>query len=253
MKYFNLNSILGRPSFLFERFHARTNNKKSLPETDSKEWPAILKKTYFKGYSRLNEVKLPFPSMPDVSLRDALLMRRSSRNFRSDPLLLQYVHSLLYFSAGLRIYKYPMFSARFYPSAGGRYPLEVYLISLNIKGLSRGIFHYYLKTHCLEELMLFNKIDLDKYFGQKWIKRSAGILIITAIFKRTVVKYRDRGYRYILIEAGHLAQNIYLNSAALNIGCCAVGGFIEEELNNLLDIDGLNESVIYALSLGQQI
>ena len=72
------------------------------------------------------------------------------------------------------------------------------------------------------------------------------------MFKRTILSYGDRGYRHILVEAGHLGQNIYLNSVALGLSCCAIGGYIDDKLNSLIDVDGLNESVVYVLAVGKR-
>ena len=75
-------------------------------------------------------------------------------------------------------------------------------------------------------------------------------MLISAVFNRTVIKYRDRGYRLILIEAGHLGQNISVVSAALGIKSCALGGFIDDKCNEILDLEKEKESVIYIFACG---
>ena len=89
-------------------------------------------------------------------------------------------------------------------------------------------------------------------FNQKWIKKSAMLIIVTAIFERTTTKYGDRGYRHILTEYGHIAQNVYLLSSAFGLGCCSIGGFIDNGLNKLLDIDPVDESVIGVIAVGSE-
>ena len=159
------------------------------------------------------------------------------------------ISNLLYYSAGLRSKNSSMVGNRFYPSGGARYPLEVYLLPINTV-LPPKIYHYYPKNHSLECLFPLKNFSFKNYFNQPWLSHSAFLIIITAVFKRTMVKYGDRGYRHILLEAGHLGQNFYLTSAGLNLGCCAIGGYYDQRLEKLLQIDGVKESIVYVLAFG---
>lgn len=251
----NLNKLLGNPDAEFEIFHRKTKQTKiSAENLDPAKWPKEWKIVQFKAYGRLAEVVLPKPRpLINNSLQSALHKRSSYRKFSRKPLPISKLSSLLYFAAGLKDTKNPETSGRFYPSAGSRYPLETYLISLN-SSLPKGLYHYYLKNHSLEKLLTFDPpaggFAFKHYFNQNWIYEAGALIIITAVFKRTSIKYADRGYRHILQESGHLGQNIYLLSAALDLGCCAIGGYADDKLNKLLDIDGLNEAVIYVLAVG---
>jgi len=249
MKKINTAELLHLPSSLSQRFHQKTKLKR-VYDIDYKLWPKTWKKTYFKGYPRLEELLLPKPKLPQtVSLKDALLKRTSLRKFSKSPLTLTQLSSLLYYSAGMKNHVVPNTFNRFYPSAGARYPLEIYILSLNTE-LENGLYHYYVRSHSLEKLKTFQKLSFASYFAHDWIKKASCIVLITALFKRATVKYGDRGYRFALIETGHLGQNFYLNSTALNISCCGVGGFVDDKINDLLDIDGVTESVVYSLVLG---
>jgi len=246
-----IKKLLGIPDSIFIKFHSSTKIKKftnNVKTSNSKTSENI----QYKAYARFKEIKLPPPKLnKNISLYSTLINRKSSRIFSSSKLSIKTISTLLYFSAGLKVNKFPIFFKRFYPSAGAKYPLEIYTISLNTE-LPQGIYHYYLKSHRLEKLWLIkNKHEVINCFNQKWINDCALLILITAIFKRTIIKYGDRGYRYILIEAGHLAQNIYLLSSALELSCCAIGGFLDDKLNQLIDIDGLNESLIYVLAVGK--
>lgn len=140
-----------------------------------------------------------------------------------------------------------------YASARERYPLEVYPFVINVEGVVSAVYHYHLKTHSLE--LLLGRPFLHKtliQFNQQWIRSSAVLAVITAIFERTESKYKDRGYRHTLTEYGHMAQNFYLVSTALHLGCCSVGGFIDEGLNEILDINGIDEGVIGVIALGSK-
>ncbi len=79
---------------------------------------------------------------------------------------------------------------------------------------------------------------------------SAAVILITAVFQRTTFKYGERGYRFALIEAGHVAQNIDLVAGALHLPAANLGGFFDRELEALLDIDGVEQSLVYAVALG---
>lgn len=251
----NINQLLGKPDTLAEKFHEKTKNKESSHELDPKDWPEEWKKVYFKGYARLPEVKLPKPHLSNaVSLKNSLLQRKSERNFSIKPVSLNELSTLLFYSAGLNNNSpEEQFTNRFYPSGGARYPLEVYILSLNTE-LPLGLYHYYVRSHSLELLLPIKSINCMDYFisSQKWISSAAAIVFITAVFKRSTVKYGNRGYRLILQESGHLAQNLYLVSSGIDLACCATAGFIDDKVADLLDIDGLHESVVHALAIGNR-
>lgn len=242
----SFKKLLPLPTTISELFHDKTKIKKQVPPEVHK-YPEEWIKTYYKGYSRLDFVTLPKPNLSSkLAYKKVISNRRSIRNKNNSKIGLKQLNSLLYFSAG-KIND----DRRFYPSAGARYPLEVYLISLNTD-LEKGLYHYYVRNHGLEKLATFNTFKSSKYFIQDWLKNSSCLIIISAVFKRTINKYNDRGYRHILMEAGHLGQNFYLNSSALNLSCCSVVGFYDNRLNHLLDIDGLDESVLYTLAIGKK-
>lgn len=250
-KKFDLNKLLNKPTSHFEIYHQKSKIfSLSKDNLDPAKWPKVWKTVSYKGYGRLDEIKLPPPqTSPKTSLTTVLAKRISGRKFSTDPMNLPDISTLLYFSAGINKVDPKNVNKRFYPSAGARYPLEVYILSLNSE-LPKGLYHYYLKNHSLEKLLAFDEFDTGKYFNQDWIKTAPLIILVTAVFKRNTVKYGERGYRHILIEAGHLGQNIYLTSAAIDLSCCAIGGYKDTQLEKLLDIDGINESVIYVLAVG---
>lgn len=245
-----LEILLKRPSLTYEKFHSLTNiNPKmfSIKQLGRSEWPKTWKKRYYKGYPRLVQVVLPKPRLKLSSLQVILEERRSKRIFSTVPISKQSLSTLLYYSAGINPYNKKI--DRFYPSAGARFPLETYIISTNTQ-LSKGLYHYYVPSHCLEKLYQFNDFKFEDYFNQRWIRKTNLLVLITGVFKRNTLKYQDRGYRYILLEAGHMGQNFYLVSTALGLSCCAIGGFADNNFNKLLDIDGINESILYALAIG---
>lgn len=242
-----LIQLLNKPKSRYIKFHRQTK----LPEgfNPFKKNPILNKlKTVSKSYIRFPAIKFS-QSKPinHVDLYEALINRRSVRSYSQTKINFNQLCQLFYYSAGLNR-KNRKKIRRFYPSAGALYPLETYFISLNTV-LSKGLYHYHAESNSLELLMNIDKFKASIYFCQNF-KNIAGYVIITAIFARNTLKYGDRGYKQILIEAGHLAQNIYLISYALQLGCCSIFGYYDDRINKLLDIDGINEAVIYTLAIG---
>jgi len=249
----NLRQILGLPYSQLEKFNELTKilkKRKQPSKLKYRNWPENWKKIYFKSYPRLTYIKLPLPGKNKADFFQTLKNRQSRRNFCSTPLTQEEISTLLYYSAGLRQTHFFSSNRRFYPSAGARYPLETYLITINSE-IPKGIYHYNVRSHILEKFSSFNKLSLDCYFDQSFIKRSGAIIILSAVFKRTVIKYGQRSYRYIFIEAGHLGQNLSLIATSLGLKSCAIGSFFDEEINRLFDIDGVKESSIYCFALGK--
>lgn len=254
-KKITLSKLLEKDLTASRLFHQKTKIKEFPKiDLDPKEWPASWKRVHFKEYPRFEQIKLPTKFKdPAPKFSTVLLNRRSSREFKIGSINLVMLSKLLFFSAGVNHLEEGIkFSKRTYPSAGARYPLELYLVLFRPIGrLEQGIYHYNVKRHSLELIGLGDyKNELMKICGQGWIKEALLIILISAVFDRTQTKYGERGYRYVLLDAGHLAQNIYLTSTALRLGCCAIGGFIDDQANSLLDLDGIKESVIYLAAIG---
>jgi SagB-type dehydrogenase family enzyme len=243
---FKWNNLFGKPEHYYERFHEFTSIKK-FKKNKVKNYPFD---TEYKGYPRLPAVKLPKPMLIKTPFSTVFYNRKSMREFNLAPLSLTKLSTLLYYSAGEFTKSGLPNARRFYPSAGARYPLETYLISRNVQRLEPALYHYYIRTHCLEKLDMYKKSLVDECFKQPLASNAHTLFVMTAIFNRTVKKYDERGYRHILAEAGHLAQNVYLVSSALKLRCCAIGGYIDSGLNDLIDIDGLSETVVYVLAIG---
>ena len=224
--------------------------------SDPKNWPKQWKTIYFKSYPRLPKIFLPKIEKLDFSLGKSLINRQSEREFSGEQIKLKDLSQLLFYSAGVikKNEDNQNKGFRAYPSGGARFPLEIYLFSLQESSeLEKGIYHYNVKEHFLEKLFGEKNLRKEIYpkaIWQEMILKAPLVLVISAIFWRTTMKYKDRGYRYILLEAGHLGENIYLTSTALGIKCCAIGGFGDDELHKILDIDGKNEAILYAFALG---
>lgn len=215
-------------------------------------WPFQWKKIYYKAYPRMEQVFLPDPTKTIWSLDNALKQRESKRDFTKKNIKIDDFSNLMYYSGGLK--KLALKNTkekRFYPSAGARYPLEIYPFVFRVEGLTPAIYHYHIKSHSLEKIYdkpFFNAAM--KQFNQPWIRKTSVLLIISSIFDRTEEKYGDRGLRHIYTEYGHYAQNVSLVAVELGLGACSIGGFIDDGLNRLLDFDKIDESVVGVIALG---
>jgi SagB-type dehydrogenase family enzyme len=140
-----------------------------------------------------------------------------------------------------------------YPSAGARYPIETYICVKDTPELVPGLYHYNVKENALEFLLKDkNLVALKKCFVKDMLpKRTVMVIILSAMFNRNYTKYTERSYRYSLIECGHIGQNICLLSEKLGIDCCAIGGFIDDKINDYLDVEPSTEAVLYVFALGK--
>lgn len=217
-------------------------------------WPKEWKTVYYKAYPRFPQIVLPKTKL-EADLATVIMNRHTSRKFDSKVGLDTFTLSnLLQYSCGTTTPSGDNLKMRrAQPSGGGRYPIEVYLLVLRGgEGLPPGLYHYNVKLHTLETLWdkAFTKEELKEYFVYEWTADASVVFLMTAVFWRNQMKYGERGYRYILIEAGHIGQNLYLVAQALGLKCVALGGTRDEKVEELLDIDGVNESVVYALAIG---
>ena len=184
--------------------------------------------------------RLPEPEVVGtMPVEKALSGRRSTRRFDPSPLDLSVVAQLLWSAQGITNDR----GFRTAPSAGGLFPLEIYLVTGQVSGLESGAYAYDpVKHHLMRVSSGDIRADLaEAALGQQWIAAAPAVLIIAARFDRTTRKYGSRGARYVYIEAGHASQNVYLQSESHNLGTCVVGAFDDVSLRALLgfpqDID----------------
>jgi SagB-type dehydrogenase family enzyme len=160
--------------------------------------------------------------------------------------------TLLWAAQGITL-SAPDYQFRSAPSAGALYPVETYLSIHNVSDLKQGVYHLNVLDFALEEIALDNsgqylaRAALD----QAMVRRGAVLFIWTAIVLRAMWKYRNRCIRYIFMDAGHIAQNLQLAATAMGLGCCPIGAFYDEEINQILRIDGEEETAIYLAAVGK--
>lgn len=195
-------------------------------------------------------MKLPEPRYDSqVSLEESLLKRRSVRDYRDEPLTLEAVSQLLWAAQGIT----DPSGLRTAPSAGALYPLEVYVVTGNVKGLSPGVYRYKPEEHELIKVSDGDKRDAlaGAALGQGYIREGAATFVFTAVYERTTGKYGERGIRYVHMEVGHAAENLCLEVVALGLGAVTVGAFYDEMVAKLLNLPA-NEAPLYIIPVGRK-
>jgi SagB-type dehydrogenase family enzyme len=187
-----------------------------------------------------------------MPLWEAINRRRSIRNFKDKPMTRNVLSQLLWATQGIT-HEAVGFAFRAAPSAGALYPVETYLAVHNIEEVDPGIYHYGAQTHELEQLKKgdFRETAARAALDQDMAFSANVVFIWTAVFQRSKWKYDQRAYRYVYLDAGHIAQNLALAAVSLNFGTCQIGALYDDEVNTLLGIDGEEESVLYMTAVGQ--
>lgn len=234
----------------YEHFHAVSSLQgwqvDRLRLADPATWPEAWTSVVERDPGRLPLRALPRPRQLSLSLEEALTRRRTDRAARS-AVTLSAVADLLGWSLGLR--EEPgtrTGSRRHYPSAGARFPVDCHVLALDVDGLARGAYVYSPFEH---GLLSFNTpvsdADVEGLLGFGDVAPPRAVLILSASMERTACKYGSRGYRYALIEAGHIMQNLYLTATALELALAAVGGFCDDDARWLVDGQETDEIPLY--------
>jgi SagB-type dehydrogenase family enzyme len=204
----------------------------------------------YKTYPDADQIDLPDPhGIRELTIEEALEERRSVRSYRDAPLSMTFLSRLLYAAQGITEERLEFRAA---PSAGALYPIELYPVIHRVAELRSGIYHYAVQTHTLEFLEQgdFRGQVTRAGLYQTFLGQANVCFLLSAVFQRSRWKYRERAYRYVLLEAGHVGQNLYLAATSLGLGACAVGAFYDDQVNALLGLDPQEEAVLYVMSVG---
>jgi SagB-type dehydrogenase family enzyme len=138
------------------------------------------------------------------------------------------------------------------PSAGATYPLEVYFVALRVSGLVPGVYHYAIADHAVELLRYgADSASLSRWtLHQPYISDSNVVFIITSFTTRIYPRYGERGYRYMLLEAGHIGQNLNLLATAYGLGALCIGGFVDAAVSRLIGVNEITEIPLYLTAVG---
>ncbi|MCE4603157.1 MAG: SagB/ThcOx family dehydrogenase [Desulfurococcales archaeon] len=195
---------------------------------------------YYKEYPSAPLTRLPDPlEETGVDVLQAIRSRRSRRRYSREPLSLEEVSTVLYHAVGITGRALWGGPKRAYPSSGALQPVEVYASVHRISGLEPGLYHYNPRLHGLELLRRgdYSRVLASIALDQDHVSSAPLVLILTAVYSRTLQKYGQRSYRYVHWDTGFAGENIYLACEGLGLATVAVGAFYDEEICQLLNID----------------
>ncbi|QKQ73200.1 SagB/ThcOx family dehydrogenase [Nostoc sp. TCL240-02] len=200
---------------------------------------------------------LELPKAPHDNLLSKLLERRSSvRSFDKSVMPMIALAQLLDAGCGvngLRQTDGYTYEARNSPSAGGLYPIEIFVSTQAVEGLADGLYHYEPRGHGLHRVNDAVPTDfVESLLQQDYIVNANALFLFTSVFMRSMCKYGARGYRFALLETGHQAENICLMAVQLGLDSLCIGGFYDMSLNAMLGIDGKRHAALYCVAVGTE-
>jgi len=215
-------------------------------------------------YSQPPSGKFPIINLPKpdkvtingVDLRSTMEQRISVRRYSEDALSLDELSYLLWLTQGIKSILPNTLTMRTVPSAGARHPFETWLSINRVETLIPGLYHFEASSHELEQVRLgaeFNQQLTQAILNQQQIATSAVTFIWVAHPYRTSWRYGSRAYRYIYLDAGHVCQNLHLAAESIGCGVCAIAAYDDDAVNQLLELDGEEQFVIYIASLGRKL
>ena len=206
----------------------------------------------YKEYPEAQKIELAtFEPSQLMSLDRALRQRKSIRDFQAKAISQGQLSYLLWASTGIQRIEQG-YAFRTVPSAGALYPIETYVVVNNVRKLQAGVYHYSVKNHQLEQIKLgeFQQAISAAALGQEMCASGAAVFVWSAVFERCKWKYGQRAYRYMYLDAGHIAENLALAAVSINLGSCEIGALYDDHVNAIVGIDGTEESVLCMAVVG---
>lgn len=226
----------------YHRNRSVSDDLGSIPATDR-----------IKNYPDAERLELPDPDLSrPADLWQCLARRRSERDTTSEPLSIGELAKLMWAAQGVTA-RAGIHLLRTAPSAGALYPFETYIYVDKVEEVPQGIYHFDVANFALERLQSgnFNRGFTAASLGQPVVQRAAVVIVWTAMMLRCMVKYRDRAMRYIPMDLGHVCQNVQLAASAMGLGSCPIGAFFDDDFNELIGVDGEEETVVYLITVGR--
>jgi len=226
-------------------------SRSRMPAGRKLEWSH--KPAAFKEYPRAETVALMVPQdtllMP---LKETLATRRSVRDYAAEAMTLAELSTLAWAAQGVT-QRDGEYCFRTAPSAGALYPVETYVVVNAVAGVAPGVYHYDAREHRLELIRGgdFREAVARAALDQEMCAQAGAVFIWTAVFARSAWKYGERAWRYVYLDAGHIAENVALAAIALGLGSCQIAALYDDEVNALVGADGDEESVLYMTSVGR--
>jgi len=220
-----------------------------IQERTSAEQKLYLPTQAHKEYKRFPSIHLVRPVLPPTDLGVLLQTRTSSRSLGAGQISQTALSTLLLWSVGSR--QQGENASRPYPSGGARYAVELYFCALKDGEIPQGAYHYNAAQHTLTKLPFADITQLSIAFsGPNAFARSANALLFFSFIKsKSMAQYGALASKLAFIEAGHMCQNVQLVATALALKSCPLGTNDPQRINQVLQLDGVNESVFYTLAL----
>jgi len=215
--------------------------------------PAIAGTEREKIYPGTETFPLPRPGGAlERALQTILSRRRSRRRYHDSGISLENAADLVWAAQGVTGQAGP-YRLRTAPSAGALYPVETYLAVTDVTDIPSGLYHLRVRDFHLECLArgAFGPELARGCLDQAFVAEAPLVFVWSAVARRNMAKYGHRGFRYICMDLGHICQNVVLAAEALGLGACPVAALYDDELNALFGLDGEEESVLYAASIGR--
>lgn len=242
----------GRKERIGDRFQQELKyHRGRLPAWDF-DWAS--KPETYKRYPDASTVQLDPPKTGGgAPLWTVLQKRRSMRHFKAEQIEKSDLSQLLWAAHGITKISHGL-GFRTAPSAGALYPVETYIVVNSVTDVEPGVYHYAVDRHELAQLRVgdFRRQIAQAALDQEMAYHANVVLIWTAVFERSRWKYKQRAYRYVYLDAGHIAQNVALAAVALDLGSCQIAALYDDEVNALIGVDGVEESVVYMTVVGKE-
>lgn len=237
-------------SVIGDKFQQETKYEPSRMPIHRLVWDS--KPALYKEYPEAQKIELPsIESNQTMSLDRTLRQRKSIRDFQARPISKDQLSYMLWASTGIQRIE-DGYEYRTAPSAGALYPIETYVIVNDVRDLDAAVYHYSIQGHQLEQLKQgeFRQEIAAAALGQGMCATAAAVFVWSAVFERCKWKYGQRAYRYIYLDAGHIAENLALAAVSLELGSCEIGALYDDHVNAILGIDGTDESVLCMAVVG---
>lgn len=236
----------------FEKLeNIKTDQMKNLPQPS-------LQKSYEQDKKLIDLIPIDAIKIVNDNLVENILNRKSYRNFNDQPLSFEELSFLLWASQGVKeVIKREdkaYATLRTVPSAGARHAFETYILVHNVKNLEPGVYRYLAIEH---KLIFLHKVEvqkkkiIDAALGQEFVGKCAAVFIWTSVAYRSEWRYYLVAHKLMLLDAGHVCQNLYLACEGIGAGTCAIGAYDQEKIDDLIKVDGKDEFTIYLSPVGK--
>lgn len=231
-----------------------------LKNIKSDQQNSVTKPDIVKPYDNTKLIDLPEPNSNDIKINnidEVIQIRRSRRQFTDSQMSLTELSYLLHSTQRVqKTFKENIATLRPVPSAGARHPFETYLVILNVQDLDNGIYRYLPDVHKLIYLHTYDGLKekvISSVMDQKWAGETNVVFYWSCIPYRAEWRYSIKSHKAMLLDAGHICQNLYLAAESMKYGTCAIAAYDQGLSDQLLKLDGEDEFTVYISPVGKQI